>query len=147
MALDLSDDERFALVRLLTRTIEDDRYPLSPRIRTLRGILAKLDPPPAVTSKPVSSNTAQRSPPRGCAGSEAATQQVKSEPGPPMTLGGAAAAGVWCPRMRSSGRALARRAPRQYGARSTVLECRERLVCCRCGSRHVDMVVSGTERR
>jgi hypothetical protein len=37
--LELSDEEAAAL---LTRTIADDRYPLSPRIRTLRGILAKL---------------------------------------------------------------------------------------------------------
>ena len=41
----LTDDEKTALVALLKRTIDDDRYPLSPRIRTLRGILAKLEPP------------------------------------------------------------------------------------------------------
>jgi hypothetical protein len=41
ITLDLSDDEKLALIRLLTRTIEDDRYPLSPRIRTMKGILAK----------------------------------------------------------------------------------------------------------
>jgi hypothetical protein len=35
--LDLSDDEAAALAKLLTRTIADDRYPLSPRIQTLRG--------------------------------------------------------------------------------------------------------------
>jgi hypothetical protein len=29
--LALSDDEAAALVALLTRTIDDDRYPLSPR--------------------------------------------------------------------------------------------------------------------
>ena len=40
----LSDDEKTALVALLKRTIDDDRYPLSPRIRTLKGILAKLQP-------------------------------------------------------------------------------------------------------
>jgi hypothetical protein len=45
MTLDLSHDEKLALVRLLTRTIEDDRYPLSPRIR-IRAILAKLRPEP-----------------------------------------------------------------------------------------------------
>ena len=31
---DLSDDEKRALIGLLTHTIEDDLYPLSPRIRT-----------------------------------------------------------------------------------------------------------------
>jgi hypothetical protein len=44
--LDLSDDEAAALVALLTRSIDDDRYPLSPRIRTLRAILGKLRPEP-----------------------------------------------------------------------------------------------------
>jgi hypothetical protein len=35
----------------------------------------------------------------------------------------------------------------RYGAGTSVLEWRERLVCSRCGSRNVDMVVTGTERR
>jgi hypothetical protein len=52
MQLELTDDEAAALLRLLNRTIADDRYPLSPRIRLLRGIQAKLpgalpEPPPA----------------------------------------------------------------------------------------------------
>src|SRR6516162_5814066 len=36
MRLDLTDEEATVLLRLLNRAIEDDRYPLSPRIRTLR---------------------------------------------------------------------------------------------------------------
>jgi hypothetical protein len=40
----LADDEKVALRALLRRTIDDDRYPLSPRIRVLKGILAKLEP-------------------------------------------------------------------------------------------------------
>jgi hypothetical protein len=36
--------ERFALPNLLTETIETSRYPLSPRMQTLRAILAKLGP-------------------------------------------------------------------------------------------------------
>jgi hypothetical protein len=44
MLLDLSDDEKLALVALLTRTIADDRYPLSSRVRTLKAIFAKLGP-------------------------------------------------------------------------------------------------------
>jgi hypothetical protein len=49
--LDLTDEETFALLNLLTEAIEDDRYPLSPRIRLLRQILAKFGelapaPPP-----------------------------------------------------------------------------------------------------
>jgi len=45
--LDLSDEEAATLVALLTRTIDGDRYLLSPRIRTLKAILAKLRPEPA----------------------------------------------------------------------------------------------------
>jgi len=41
----LTDDEKEALVALLKRAIEADRYPLSPRIYMLKGILAKLEPP------------------------------------------------------------------------------------------------------
>jgi hypothetical protein len=37
--LDLTDAEADGLAPLLTRTIADDRYPLSPHIQTLRGIL------------------------------------------------------------------------------------------------------------
>jgi hypothetical protein len=46
MTLDLSDDETAALTRLLTNTIDADRYPLSPRIRTLKAILGKIRPEP-----------------------------------------------------------------------------------------------------
>jgi len=35
--LDLDDGQADALATLLTRTIADDHYPLSPRIRTLKG--------------------------------------------------------------------------------------------------------------
>jgi hypothetical protein len=44
MHLDLSDEETLALLNLLTDTIENDRYPLSPRVQMLRGILAKFGP-------------------------------------------------------------------------------------------------------
>ena len=46
MQLDLTDDETTALARLLTNTIDDDRYPLSPRIQTLKAILGKIRPEP-----------------------------------------------------------------------------------------------------
>jgi len=46
MMLDLTDDETDALATLLRRTIDDDRYPLSPRVQTLKGILAKIRPEP-----------------------------------------------------------------------------------------------------
>jgi hypothetical protein len=41
MHLDLTDEETRALLNLLVEAIEDDRYPLSPRIRVLKDILVK----------------------------------------------------------------------------------------------------------
>jgi len=46
MQLDLTDDETTALTRLLTNTIDADRYPLSPRIQILKAILGKIRPEP-----------------------------------------------------------------------------------------------------
>jgi hypothetical protein len=43
MHLDLSDEETAALTQELHDIVENDRYPFSPRIRTLRAVLAKLD--------------------------------------------------------------------------------------------------------
>jgi hypothetical protein len=71
--------------------------------------------------------------------------------GPPMTLGNAAKARVrlivWC---RACGRQVepdpAEMAER-YGAEMAVPHWHGRLVCSGCGTREVDMVVSGTERR
>jgi len=45
MALDLTDDETAALVRLPKRAIDNDRYPLAPRLDPLKAILAKIEPP------------------------------------------------------------------------------------------------------
>jgi hypothetical protein len=42
MHLDPSGEETAALTQELHDIVENDRYPFSPRIRTLRGILAKL---------------------------------------------------------------------------------------------------------
>jgi hypothetical protein len=46
MTPDLSDPETDALMTLLRRTIDDDRYPFSPRIQTLKAILGKIRPEP-----------------------------------------------------------------------------------------------------
>jgi hypothetical protein len=46
MMLDLNDQETDALAGLLRRTIDDDRYPLSPRLQLLKAILAKIRPEP-----------------------------------------------------------------------------------------------------
>ena len=45
MPLDLDDLDKAALLELLREVIATDPYPLSPRIRKLRAILDKLDPP------------------------------------------------------------------------------------------------------
>jgi hypothetical protein len=47
MNLDLTDEETTALARLLRDAIDGDRFPLSPRIQTLKAILAKIRPEPA----------------------------------------------------------------------------------------------------
>jgi hypothetical protein len=93
--LDLDDAEATALVVLLTRTITDDRYPPSPRVRTLKAILAKLRPEPVREPLPPPKVYA---PPRA-AHSQKAPARLKPYRGPPMTLGNAAASQVliiWC---------------------------------------------------
>ena len=54
MRLDLTDEEAAALLSLLNRVIADDRYPLSPRIRLLRAVHAKLPgaPPEPPAARP-----------------------------------------------------------------------------------------------
>ena len=43
----LCDEDRAILAELLRDIIERDRFPYSPRIRSLAAILAKLEPPAA----------------------------------------------------------------------------------------------------
>lgn len=61
MNLALTDEETTALACLLSDTIDGDRFPLSPRIRTLTDILNKLRPEPAREPLPRRKNYA---PPR-----------------------------------------------------------------------------------
>jgi hypothetical protein len=42
VTLDLTDDEKAALIELLCETIEGSRFPLSPRLRPYKAILLKL---------------------------------------------------------------------------------------------------------
>jgi hypothetical protein len=44
MHLDLSDEEAAAITQELHKIVENERYPFSPRIRTLRAVLNKLRP-------------------------------------------------------------------------------------------------------
>jgi hypothetical protein len=48
MMVELSEEERAALIDLLVGVIEHDLFPLSRRIQLLRGILAKIRPMPEV---------------------------------------------------------------------------------------------------
>jgi len=71
-------------------------------------------------------------------------------PGPPMTLGNAANAKVrlivWCKACGHQVEPDPAEMAASYGANTSVLDWRDRLVCTRCGGRNIDMVVSGTER-
>ena len=68
-----------------------------------------------------------------------------------MTLGGAAAARVrlivWCRDCSHQVEPDPADLARKYGDATSVLDWRDRLVCSRCGSREVDMVLTGAKRR
>ena len=68
-----------------------------------------------------------------------------------MTLGNAAAAYVrlivWCKQCRHQVEPDAAEMAERYGAATSVLDWRDRLVCSKCGSRQADLVLTGTERR
>ena len=75
---------------------------------------------------------------------------MKAEPGPPMTLRAAAAAGVrlivWCKECQHQVEPDPAEQARRYGAEMLVLGWRERLACSQCDGRQVDMVVTGERR-
>ncbi len=45
MPPDLTDDDKAVIVELLRETVERDRFPLSPKVKRLKAVLAKLAPP------------------------------------------------------------------------------------------------------
>lgn len=53
---------------------------------------------------------------------------------------------VWCLDCRHQGEPEPVELAERYGAETPVPEWRERLVCSSCGSRRVDMVVTGERR-
>lgn len=59
--LDLTDAERDELVRALRRIVDNDQFQLSPRIRRLRQILDKLEPPPP-KAEPIPRRSRRQSP-------------------------------------------------------------------------------------
>ena len=76
---------------------------------------------------------------------------MKPYRGPPMTLGTAAAAQVrlivWCKACQHQVEPDSAEMAARYGADTSVLDWRERLVCSERGCREVGFVVTGTERR
>jgi hypothetical protein len=76
---------------------------------------------------------------------------LSSYTGPRMTLGNAAKAGVrlivWCKECQHQVEPDPAEQAQRYGVEMPVPDWRERLVCSACGSRDVDIVVTGTERR
>jgi hypothetical protein len=70
--------------------------------------------------------------------------------GPPMTLGGAAAARVrlivWCRDCQHQVEPDPAAMVERYGAAMSVPEWHSRLVCGQCGSRQIDFVVTGAKR-
>jgi hypothetical protein len=67
-----------------------------------------------------------------------------------MTLGAAAKADVrlivWCKGCQHQVEPDPAEQALRYGAETSVLDWRERLVCSRCGSRDIDMVLTGSRR-
>jgi len=67
-----------------------------------------------------------------------------------MTLGGAAAAGVriivWCKACQHQIEPDPAELAERYGVGVAVLDWHDRLVCSRCGSRDIDMVLTGERR-
>jgi Zn finger protein HypA/HybF involved in hydrogenase expression len=76
---------------------------------------------------------------------------VKSELGSPATLGSSAAAGVrlivWCRDCSHQVEPDPTEQSDRYGAETTLIDWHARLSCSKCGSRQVDMVVTGARRR
>jgi hypothetical protein len=60
MNLDLTDDETAALLRELDGLIDGDRYFMSPRIKTLKAIRAKIRPEPVREPLPPRATAKQR---------------------------------------------------------------------------------------
>jgi hypothetical protein len=54
---------------------------------------------------------------------------------------------VWCKACRHQVEPDPAEQAQRYGAETSMLDWRDRLVCSRCGRREVDMVMGGTERR
>jgi len=103
MDLKLTDEQAAALIRELSNIVQNDRYPLSPRIVTLKEILGLLRPEPkraAAAAPPPPKIYAPPTKGRWRAHAAGDSRKVKPYRGPLMTLGNDAAARVqlvvWC---------------------------------------------------
>ena len=74
---------------------------------------------------------------------------MKFEPDPPATLGSSAAAHVrfivWCLDCRHQIEPDPAQHAERYGAEMTLVDWHARLICSACGSRQIDMVVTGAK--
>jgi hypothetical protein len=137
-----------ALTNLARKRVEEGLYRGPGLLHPERGIAAREQPVARTEDVLAQRNVLARDTGLHCG--IAASPRVKSEPGPPMTLGGAAAAGVrlivWCKSCRRRVEPAPAEMATRYGAETRVLQWRDRLVCSGCGGRQVDMVVTGERR-
>jgi hypothetical protein len=66
--IDLTDEELAAVASAVRRTLDEDRYPLAPRLGPLRSALAKLNPASAPKPPPAPKPPLPEAPARGRGG-------------------------------------------------------------------------------
>lgn len=115
LTFELSEDERAALIELLRAEIDDNRFPLAPRLRPLRSILAKLAPetaPAVVYPAPKRlGNRARRCTRSGGGEDGAVSDRVPTCPRSGLALAAPAASALQAVRVPSGLSALACRHP------------------------------------
>jgi hypothetical protein len=84
MTLDLTDEQTAALTQELHDLVENARYPFSSRIRILRSIVGKIEPPSAVPTKPFPTPKPGDRPRGALDCHEATAPRVRSAGGPSM---------------------------------------------------------------
>jgi len=52
MSLNLTDQDRAEIARIMRDAIEANRYPFSPKVRRLKELLARIDPTPDPNVRP-----------------------------------------------------------------------------------------------
>jgi hypothetical protein len=141
MNLDLTDEQTAALLKELDSLIAADRFPFSPRIQMLKAIRAKLRPEPVREPLP---EPKQYAPQR----EDSDAGEIPAQPIDDPRRRGKAGVRliVWCKAWQYQADPDPADQALWCGAETTVPDWRERLVCSKFGSGHIDMVVSGTKR-